>query len=1130
MHEDTLFEIDEAISKDVPGQWRLTRIQLYNWGTIDGLYDIEVPRKGLLLTGESGSGKSTILDAITSIMAPDNTATFNAAAAAGTGGDTARNRVTYVRGAYGRTINPETHESVTTYLREGATSSGIALTFRDGKGKVWTAVRVFYIAAHRMTAADLKTLFFGDYQDIDLKPVMELIKDSAFTTALKQAYPDAKFATKSSQFQSRLQLAVGIGSPTASALLHKTIATKNLSNLNRLMREYMLDEPETGQLAENAVEQFQDLRLAHANVVDAEEQINTLTPIRQRMQRREDAKKAEKESERLLGLLDLFGSSLQVDFAKRGIVQKSKDKNDAEQQQRDLEKRISESESHVKTLESRRNQLGGVRVAELEGSEQLVQHKLQSCQDRRDQMKATFELLDSPVPTTSAEFSKVKSRAEQELDAIAKTEEQTNTDFSKAAAKVEQLNTLKDRLETELKSLYTRRSAIPSDLVFIREEMARGLNADSSTFPYVGELIDVTDAKWRPAIERLLHSYAQTMLVPGEYADRVAKWVNGRRLTNQDDEGMRLVYERVPARVEPPQKRIHPHSTVSKLRIKECRFKPYLSKELAKRFDYECVESVHELSAHDWAITKEGLIRRKARHDKDDRHAIDDQSRWILGTSNNERVEALLARYNAIEHQISKATQARDIHKNHFEDLIESKGKLSELVQTNWDSLDTSRYKAELKQIRRDLEELTNPESDLGMLTGRIKETNSAITDLKEQHSSVLRRVGELGGEIKGFERTIAQHHKIYGDAEITEEDQQTLQQKCAPERRTISAEHLNESLTNGRRTLEDERRRADRRRSDAEKIIQGDQSTYIAKWPQHSTNLVPGIDGVDDFIRRLAELENDNLPKFRQKFRELLEQQTRQSITQLSSQLHGSIQEVRNRIEPVNQSLAQTPYDRSRGHYLTIIVRDARSVRALEFQEELKAITGGHLSMESDTDKEAYQRFVKVESVMKRLSSEEHEWKLWRQEVLDTRRHVSFRAIVENSDGEQVDNYEGSQGRSGGQSQKLVTFCLAAALRYQLADEGNPIPRFGTIVLDEAFDKTDAQFTRDSLDVFKAFGFQLIMATPMKMIQTFEPYIGGVVEVMLRPNNTTAIASMTYEEAVQQADSKPADQVAVAR
>jgi len=50
---------------------------------------------------------------------------------------------------------------------------------------------------------------------------------------------------------------------------------------------------------------------------------------------------------------------------------------------------------------------------------------------------------------------------------------------------------------------------------------------------------------------------------------------------------------------------------------------------------------------------------------------------------------------------------------------------------------------------------------------------------------------------------------------------------------------------------------------------------------------------------------------------------------------------------------------------------------------------------------------------------------------------------------------------------------------------------RKGTI--EEAFDKADTTFTRMAMDVFLEFGFHMILATPLKLLQTLEDYVGGI-------------------------------------
>lgn len=102
-------------------QQRLGRIQLVNWGTFNGSFTLPVPRDGLLITGPSGSGKSSLLDALAAVLVQPKWLMFNAAAQEGGVSDRNRSLISYVRGAFKREADDATGEVSTAYLRTGAT-------------------------------------------------------------------------------------------------------------------------------------------------------------------------------------------------------------------------------------------------------------------------------------------------------------------------------------------------------------------------------------------------------------------------------------------------------------------------------------------------------------------------------------------------------------------------------------------------------------------------------------------------------------------------------------------------------------------------------------------------------------------------------------------------------------------------------------------------------------------------------------------------------------------------------------------------------------------------------------------------------------------------------------------------
>lgn len=52
--------------------FRLQRLEVYNWGTFDGRpWVLQLNGANGLLTGDIGSGKSTLVDAVTTLLVPD---------------------------------------------------------------------------------------------------------------------------------------------------------------------------------------------------------------------------------------------------------------------------------------------------------------------------------------------------------------------------------------------------------------------------------------------------------------------------------------------------------------------------------------------------------------------------------------------------------------------------------------------------------------------------------------------------------------------------------------------------------------------------------------------------------------------------------------------------------------------------------------------------------------------------------------------------------------------------------------------------------------------------------------------------------------------------------------------------
>ena len=122
--------------------FRLARFEVLNWGTFDGrVWKIEPNGENALLTGDIGSGKSTLVDALTTLLVPPRKITYNKAA-----GAEARERslYSYVRGEYRSVSNELTGGAQAQALRGENSYSVILSVFVDLDRSV-TVAQVFWL-------------------------------------------------------------------------------------------------------------------------------------------------------------------------------------------------------------------------------------------------------------------------------------------------------------------------------------------------------------------------------------------------------------------------------------------------------------------------------------------------------------------------------------------------------------------------------------------------------------------------------------------------------------------------------------------------------------------------------------------------------------------------------------------------------------------------------------------------------------------------------------------------------------------------------------------------------------------------------------------------------------------------
>ncbi|MDN6706656.1 ATP-binding protein [Corynebacterium glyciniphilum] len=656
-----------------PEQFRLSRIQLINWGTVDGYLDITVPREGFLVTGASGSGKSTIIDAVAAVLVPPERLNFNAAGQAGGSGaagrGSGRTLVSYIRGAWRRDEDPESGGITSTFLRPGATWSAVALTYHRGtedKPEAVTLTAFYYLKSGETSRTGVRRLYGVHDEDVGLDPEVlhPLMSTGINIRQVKATWPaPSRFTETHRVFADRFRPKLGITSPEALLLLHRTQSAKQLDNLDQLFRDYMLTEPETFTLAKDAVAQFTELRTAYERVQDVKARIEVLDALPPLATRRDSAVDEADRARAMLEALPLVRDRLH----RQSLVEQIRELDASLAAAGDVLARAREDEDHavagLRAAEAALQGAGGERLQVLEMEVRLAEEKLEKVQRAADALASAVTAIGGVTPTDAESFTVVTGQALDVVESYQQDRERVEARRNEAVLRAGKASEELRGIAEELASLAKRTSNIGYRHVQVRESLCRDLGLRPRELPFAGELIDVVDdhRDWEPVAQRLLGGFATTLLVPESQVGRVSAWVNAHHT------GVRLVYRSVPEQVSVPQRPVHADALSLKLSVVDSPFRDWVLAQLRSRHEYRCVESPEffDRIRGSRGVTRSGLVHGgrdrdgSVRFEKDDRHRLDDRSRWSLGSTNHGKQELLAQRRATVQSQLDAADRER---------------------------------------------------------------------------------------------------------------------------------------------------------------------------------------------------------------------------------------------------------------------------------------------------------------------------------------------------------------------------------------------------------------------------------------------------------------------------------------
>lgn len=1075
------------------GQWRLDSLELVNWGTFQGHHRVELSREGFLITGHSGSGKSSMLDGIAAVLTPRKWLRFNAAAQDASSRGEDRPIVSYIRGAWRRQADEVTGEVASEYLRPGATWSGILLRYRDGLSpEPIVLVKLYHLKRGSNSPAEVSELHVLLQEDASLTDFQEYARNGLETRKIKSRWPAAAAVTdQHSAFSRKFRSLLGIASDNALLLLHKTQSAKSLGNLDELFRNFMLDEPATFKLAKTAVDQFSELAEAHRLVVEARRQVEHLGPLAALCENYDQGTETIARAAGLRQALPPFKDDWKLSLARQETEAAELKLKIAEGELAAASAAITEADKVCSLARAQVESSGGQALAQQREWLNLAEAKEQAVRDRQAELAGDLAAVGVAFPTTLEEFEELRATARREREQLETAQASGSDELLKLQDLRSDLARRRETLTGDIRTLSQQSSNMDSRYLNARQEISAATGLPVSSLPFVAELLQVKGeySDWTGALERVLRPLATIMLVPAVHESAVSAAMDCHDL------GTRLVAEAVGGQADAPRTARSARSLIHRVEVQEGPMAGWIHSQLSRLYDYECVEEASELRPLERAVTKAGQVKRtRTRYEKDDRRRVDDREFWVLGFDNQAKVDHLMgllkaasADWEAVTAKISRAERMREAARRRVD-------ALKVLDRRDWADLDVVAAEDARRHQQQRLDSLRAASTDLRLAEKAEKDAAADLQAAKERETVRRTAVAGLQSEVEGLSAVIMELTAAVRPA-VTEADAAALEQRFHAVRRSITHSVIDDVALKISGMLTEEENDARGAAQAAERHIVSIQNAFLTSWPSAAGDLTSEIGDRGGYLAILTKLRADRLPDFEEKFFELLQNQAQRNVGQLHNEIRRAPAQIRERIDPVNRSLQRSPFDQ--GRFLKIMVKDNVSSAKAQFMQDLQTISAGSWA---DEDRAvAEQRFEVMNRLMKRLSSSEAGDLSWQKLCLDTRLHVRFTGIELDESGTTLNIHDSSAGLSGGQRQKLVIFCLAAALRYQLAEDDDDTPRFGTVILDEAFDKADSAFTKMAMNVFLEFGFHMILATPLKLLQTLEEYVGGIALVVCR-------------------------------